>query len=75
MKLQFLDEKGTELMPNPIVMAFATADPAQVEKAEAVTFKNSFTCNRAGTFKLRITVRDNLTKKTATFEAPVKVTE
>jgi hypothetical protein len=75
MKLQFLDEKGTELMPNPIVMTFSSVDPAQVEKAEAVTFRNSFNCNRAGTFKLRITLRDNTTKKTATFEAPVKVAE
>ncbi len=75
LSLQFLDEKGNELMPNSIVIRESSDDPKVVEKNEFVSFKSVMVCNRVGAFKLRLTLRDNITKKTATFEAPVKVSE
>jgi hypothetical protein len=75
LSMQLLDEKGTELLPKALVVPAKSDDPNAVEKNEAVTFKGSFNCNRVGTFKLRFTLRDNLTTKTATFEAQAKVTQ
>ncbi len=62
-------------MPNSIVIRESSDDPKVVEKNEFVSFKSVIVCNRVGAFKLRLTLRDNITKKTTTFEAPVKVSE
>jgi hypothetical protein len=75
MEIQVLDDKGKEMMLNPIKAKVLTEDPDVVKKNATVNFSGFFSCNRPGNFKLRVTVTDKVNKKTATFEAPIKVLE
>ena len=75
MTVQHYDEKGKELMPKPLTVKTKSDDEEEVAKADSATFNGSFACNRPGTFKMKIVITDNVTNKSATFEAPLKVVE
>jgi hypothetical protein len=75
MVVNCLDDKGTELMPAPLVVNVKSDNEQMVKAASDITFNGRILCNRTGTFRLRIVVTDNVTKKSATFESPLTVTE
>jgi hypothetical protein len=75
MSVQYYDDKGQALMPRPLTAHTKVDDEDQVAKAEFATFNGSFACNRTGTFKLKVVITDNISKKTATFESPLKIVE
>lgn len=73
MRIEILDAEGKDTIPKPIVAAFATDDAEKVKQVTSLTFNGDFAPNRAGDFTLRITITDRLAKRTAKFEAPLKV--
>ncbi len=73
MKAEFLDEEGKPVDSKPITVTVEEKDPEKVAKAFAVPLNGSFLLNRIGTFKLRITAEDTVTKKTTEMVIPVKV--
>jgi hypothetical protein len=72
--LQIFDAKGNAVMPKPVRAMIHSKDPKVVRAAAALPLTADITLNRPGDFVLRITLTDNLVKKTVKFEAPVKVT-
>lgn len=74
MTLEVLDAKGKEMMPKPIKVEIKNDDPDVVRQSAFVTYRGQVTLNRTGDFTLRITVTDNIAKKTIKFETPLKVT-
>ncbi len=73
MKMQLIDEKGSELLAKPVSGGLLVTDPKQIEQAQFAGFSGSFTCLKLGTFKVKIAVMDKVTQKAATFEAPIRV--
>jgi len=73
MTLQLFDEAGNPLMPKPLEDHEATNDPEVASKAQSVDFDANFTLSRPGPFVMRITLRDLIGGKTASYEAPIKV--
>jgi hypothetical protein len=75
MKVEILDAAGKSTMPKPLVVKFVKDDAAEVKKLGAsYLFRGDLTLNRAGEFKLRITLTDRLSKQTAKYETPLNVT-
>jgi hypothetical protein len=74
MKAQVLDEKGKDMMPLPLTTTAASDDEKEVAAATEVNFNANLSLNRVGTFTLRLTFTDEIGKKTATLETPLKVT-
>jgi hypothetical protein len=75
MTVHYYDDKGKDLLPKPLMVSTKTDDEEKVAKADSVTFNGSFACNRPGSFKVKIVITDNMAKKSATFEVPLKVVE
>jgi len=71
--VQVLDKDKKALMPKPLRMVTEQDDPKVVKESPTLEFGGWVTLNKAGDFTLRITVTDRNSKKTATFEAPVKI--
>lgn len=74
MTVQVLDKDKKELMPRPLRMVAEQDDPKIVKELPALDLSGRVMLNKAGEFTLRVTVTDRNSKKTATFEAPLKVT-
>jgi hypothetical protein len=75
MDVRVLDAKGQPVAPRGVRAAAHSEDPEAVKNATHVNFSGELTLHRPGDFVLRITVTDKATKKTVTFEAPMKVLE
>jgi hypothetical protein len=74
MKVLVLDKDGKEVSPKPLRLLAEKDDPKVVKELPALDFGGFVTLTKAGEFTMRITVTDRNSKKTATFEAPLKVT-
>jgi hypothetical protein len=72
--VQVLDKSGKELTPKPLRMTAQKDDEKVVKELPALDFGGWVVLTKAGEFTLRVTVTDNHTKKSATWEAPLKVT-
>ena len=73
MTIQVFDAKDKPVMPKPIRTVVHSEDPKVVKTATAITLRGELTLNRPGEFVLKIALTDKVTKKTVTFEAPLKV--
>jgi len=73
--LQLLDASGKELLPEPKRAALSSADPAEVKSATHLNFTEVVGLNRAGSFTLRLTVTDRITKQATTLDLPLVVRE
>ena len=71
MEMQTQDGLGKPLMPKPLRAVVALDDADQVARAEVVNFRGFLTLNRAGDFKVRIVVRDEISGQEAVFESPI----
>jgi hypothetical protein len=71
--LQVFDKSGKPVTPKPIRATVHNEDPAVVKQATVLNFKGEMILNRSGDFVLRLTLTDTPTKKTTTFEAPLRV--
>jgi hypothetical protein len=72
--VQVLDKDKKELMPKPLRMTAKKDDEKVVKELPALDFGGWVVLTKAGEFTLRVSVTDNNSKKSATFEAPLKVT-
>jgi hypothetical protein len=75
MLVDVLDGAGKSVLTKPIKAELITDDAETVKKTSSLIFRGDLALNRAGTFTLRITVTDRLAKRSAKFEAPLKVIE
>lgn len=73
LRAQVTDADGKDVGAKPLEVKTGVADPAEAEKSRKALLKEKLTLNRPGDFKLKVTVGDVVGKKTATFEAPLKV--
>ncbi|WP_020472840.1 hypothetical protein [Zavarzinella formosa] len=73
MKAEVLDSAGKPVDAKPIIANADTTDPEKLASLIQANFTGTLALNRVGEFKLKITVEDNVAKKTVTFETPVKV--
>ena len=73
MRVQILDADGKDVGAKPLVAKSEVMDPAKAADARSATLGGQAAMNRAGRFKLRITVEDMLGDKTTTFETPLTV--
>jgi hypothetical protein len=71
--LQVFDKQGKPVTPKPIRATVHNEDPAVVKQATVLNFKGEMILNRPGEFVLRLTLTDTPTKKTTTFETPLRV--
>jgi hypothetical protein len=74
MSVQVLDKDKKELLPKPLRLVAEKDDEKVVKELPALDFGGFVVLTKAGEFTLRITVTDRNSKKTATWEAPLKVT-
>jgi hypothetical protein len=74
MTVQVLDKDRKELLTKPLRMVAKKDDEKVAKELPALDFSGWFVLTRAGEFTLRVRVTDNISKKTATWEAPLKVT-
>ncbi|MBX6314404.1 MAG: hypothetical protein IRY99_16045 [Isosphaeraceae bacterium] len=72
--LQILDKAGKETMPRPITFDFHEA-PDIPRDAKRLILKPYINLNRAGDFTLRITMEDQVTRKTIRLEQPLHVAD
>lgn len=75
MTVETLDKDGKTLMPQPLTAPLVVDDPAQVAKFDVIDFTGSFILNRAGEYRLRLTVRDVLHDESVRVEVPFRVFE
>jgi hypothetical protein len=73
MTVQVLDKDRKELLPKPLRMTAKKDDEKLVKDLPALDFSGWVVLTKAGEFTLRVSVTDNNSKKTATWEAPLKV--
>lgn len=73
MRMQVMDSDGKDVGAKTQEAKADVTDPAKVADARQATLGGQATMNRAGDFKLKITVEDTVAKKTTTFESPLKV--
>ena len=74
MTIEILDAAGKPTMPRPVRTVVHNEDPEAVKTATAITLRGELALNRPGDFRLKIRLTDTITKKSVTFEAPLKVT-
>jgi hypothetical protein len=74
MRVQVLDAAGKETMPKPITARVRSDNAEVVKQASSVTFSAELVLNRTGQYTLRVTVTDQVGKKTTRLQAPLKVT-
>ena len=74
MEIAVLDAAGKPVIPKPIRAALHNEKPEEVKKIEQINLSGILTLNRPGSFVLRVTVMDKVSKKKVTFEAPLQVT-
>ncbi|MEX2119143.1 MAG: hypothetical protein WD847_06005 [Pirellulales bacterium] len=74
MQVQVLDGNDQPMMPQPIKATLVNEDPNVVKQAPFLTFSGQMVLNRAGDFKLRISVLDKVSGQETQFETPLRVT-
>jgi hypothetical protein len=73
MAVELLDAEGQSVTPKPVLATFTTDDAEMVKQVTSLNFTGDFALNRPGDFTLRITITDRLAKRTAKFEAPLRI--
>ena len=73
MDLEVFDSKGKPVAPKPIRAVLHSEKLDEVKATTRVNFTAELTLNRPGEFILRITLTDKMSKKSTTFEAPMRV--
>ena len=73
MTVRLLDEAGAEVLPQPMRVVAELTRPEDVERAVQLNFNGAIGLNRAGKYRLHVTVEDQLGKGKAEFETPLKV--
>jgi hypothetical protein len=73
MRATILDADGKDTGAKPLEVRGDITEPAKAADSRQATFSGTAHLHRPGEFKLKITVEDTVAKKTATFEAPLKV--
>jgi hypothetical protein len=74
MEMQVLDAKGQEVMPKPIQARLRNSDAKVVQQVTSVDFSGTLTLNRAGEYTLRITITDEVRKKSTQYQTAIRVT-
>jgi hypothetical protein len=74
MTVQVLDRAGKELLPKPLRVTAEKDDAKLVKELPVLDFSGFLVLTKTGEFTLKITVTDRNSRKTATFETPLKVT-
>jgi hypothetical protein len=74
MTLELFDKDGKTLLSKPAPATIHQKDPEIVKKVATLNFSGVLPLNRTGDFLLRVTVKDKLSMKTATFETPLHIT-
>ena len=74
MTIQVFDSTGKPVMPKPIRSVVHNEDADVVKTVTVIALRGELTLNRPGEFVLKVGLTDKITKKTVTFEAPLKVT-
>ena len=73
MRVQVLDADGKDVGAKPQEAKAEVTDPSKAADARSATLGGQAAMNRAGDFKLKITVEDTVAKKTASFETLLRV--
>jgi hypothetical protein len=73
MAMQVLDAQGQEVLPKPIQVRLRQSDPKVVQQVTSVDFSGELTLNRTGAYTLRITVTDEVGKKSTQYQAAIQV--
>lgn len=71
--IQVLDDKGKELLPEPLETVLKSDDAKVVKETTVAHFSGSLGLHRPGDFTLRITVNDKISGKATKLEMPLKV--
>ena len=75
MDVRVLDAKGRPVAPKGVRVAVRSDDADTIKSATQATFSAELTRTRPGDFILKVTVTDKQSGQTATFEAPMRVTD
>lgn len=70
-----LNEKGKALIPKPSRVEIASNDEQQVASATSVNFNGEMAMNRPGSYRISITVKDEVNAKELKVEVPINVVE
>jgi len=73
MRMQLIDEKGQELLPKPVSDSIVVTDAKKIAEAPVANFWDAFSCLKIGSFRVKISVTDNISHKTTTFESPIRI--
>jgi hypothetical protein len=73
MAVEVLDAEGKPVSPRPVRAVVHSEKPEEVRAATVLNFSGEISLHRSGEFRLRVTLTDRQSKKTATFEAPMRV--
>jgi hypothetical protein len=74
MEIAVLDAGGKPVIPKPIRASLHNEKPQEVKQIDQINLSGTLTLNRPGSFVLRVTVTDKVTKKKVSFDAPLEVT-
>jgi hypothetical protein len=74
MDMQVLDAKGQEVMPKPIHVRLRTSDSKVLQQVTSVDFSGELALNRTGEYTLRITITDEVRKKSTQYQTAIGVT-
>jgi hypothetical protein len=74
MEMQVLDADGQHVMPKPIQVRLHNSDAQVVQRITSVDFSGALTLNRAGEYTLRITIADEVGKKSTQYQTAIRVT-
>jgi hypothetical protein len=74
MEMQVLDANGQPVMPQPIQVRLRNRDAKVVQQITSVDFSGALTLNRAGDYTLRITITDEVGKKSTPYQTAIRVT-
>jgi hypothetical protein len=75
MEGQVLDEKGKEMLPKPVTAAVDSNSKLEAALITTLNFSSDMVLNRAGNFRFRVTLIDELGRQQARFECPLRVVE
>lgn len=73
MTVQALDPTGNEPLSKPITAQIREDNPDTVKRVTHLSFNGLFSLNRPGDFRLKLTVKDNLTAQSTTLTLPLRV--
>jgi len=75
MRMELLDDNGKDIISKPFTQVFINNNSQLIKSVPYLRAEGALpTFTRPGDFTLKITVVDHVNEKTATYEAPVKIT-